>query len=90
MTLHSGLITQAILAAYDYEGGELNYVVTYGDKSMTQIEPGAEENIIGKTQQTEAAPAADVWLYVGIGAVALAAIAGAILFLKKKKPAETK
>jgi hypothetical protein len=88
VTLHSGLITQAILAAYNYEGGEGNYVVTYGDKSMTQIEPGAEENLVGKTEKTQ--DGGDIWLYAGIGVILLAAIAGGIFLVKKKKSAATK
>ena len=43
MTLHSGLITQAIVAAYDYEGGDCKYIVTYGD-NMELIENYAKIN----------------------------------------------
>jgi len=91
--LHSGLITTTLIAAYDYEGGNCVYTVTYGNKSMTEIEPGAEAYLAGKTQQTEEASgtgSSDVLLYVGIGVLALAAVAGAVILKKKKTPAEKK
>ena len=92
VTLHSGFITQAILASFDYEGGDLHYIVTYGDKSMTQIEPGMEQFIVKPAEEEK--PGKDggnTILYVGIGILALAAIGGAALVLtKKKKPQESK
>ena len=81
--LHSGVLTNSILGKYDYEGGDLHYVLTYGDRSLTEPEYVAP----AESQQEQTAPVetGDVLLYAGIGVVALAAIAGAVLLLLKKK-----
>ncbi len=92
LTLDSGKLTNRILGAYHYEGGDCVYTVTYGDRSMTDPEyDAALAYTADKTE--EAQKTADIWLYVGIGAVVLALAAVAVLLLKKKKagkPAETK
>ena len=87
VTLHSGLITTSLIAAFDYEGGDGKYIVTYGDRSMTEIEPGAEGLVAKPLDQKDAKPAAggDWLLYAGIGVIALAAIAAGVLVAKKKK-----
>jgi len=86
--LHSGILTNTLLGSYNYEGGDLHYTVTYGDRSIK--EPEYEEPTVQEGQEKEQSTAAnDIWLYVGIGAVALAVIgAAAALVLKKKKPQE--
>ena len=80
-----------MFGSYNYEGGNLVYTITYGDRSMT--EPEYDESLAVKTekpapqQETERN---DTWLYVGIGAVVLVIAAIAIVLLKKKKtPQET-
>ena len=85
ITLHSGVLSEHLFGEYNYEGGDLNYVVTAGNRSLTDPEKYTYE--APGTEEGENAPAqiGDVLLYAGIGLVALAAIAGVILFLKKKK-----
>lgn len=86
--LHSGVLTNTILGKYDYEGGDLHYVLTYGDRSLTDLEHDApaEEEAAPQPQQT--AKETDTWLYAIIGVISTAAIVIVVLLiLKKKKPA---
>ena len=90
LVLDSGVVTQRILGAYQYEGGNQEYTITYGTRSVTEPEYDPTLNEDQAAQQEKEA-AADTWLYVGIGVVALAAIAAVMLILGKKKksaPAE--
>ena len=88
VTLDSGLLTQRLFGSYDYEGGNLVYTVTYGDRSLT--DPEYDPSMVtpaetdDQTQQGKTA-ASDVLLYVGIGVIGLAAVAGAALVIGKKK-----
>jgi len=87
ITLHSGLLTKQVIGAYNYEGGDLQYLITAGNRSITdpEYDPASED----QSQKQQTAKSGDVLLYVIIGGVALAAIAGAVLIIsKKKKPAE--
>ena len=88
VTLDSGVLTNRVFGAYNYEGGELNYTVTYGDRSVT--DPEYDASLVVKTQETQdTAQGGDVLLYAGIGVIGLAAIAATVLLiLKKKKPAK--
>lgn len=88
--LHSGVLTNTILGAYDYEGGDQLYTVTYGDRSLTDPEyvaPAQQEQT--DEAQNEAETGGNTWLYVGVGVIALAVIAVIIALLTKKKKAET-
>ena len=84
--LAKGVLTNTILAAYDYEGGNLKYILTYGDRSLREPEYEAP---VGPEEETPAptAPGSsqNTWLYVGIGLVAVIAAAVVLLLLKKKK-----
>ena len=83
VTLHSGVLTNSLFGVYDYEGGDLVYTVTAGDRSLTEPEDvdwGTEDS----DQQTKKAATGDIWLYAGIGIVALAVIAAVVLVIKKK------
>lgn len=84
ITLHSGVLTQLFYGAYDYEGGDLHYTVTAGDRSLTDPEEVPGSQVQEQEQDTESA-SGDIWLYAGIGVVVLAAIAGVILVILKKK-----
>lgn len=90
VTLDAGYLTQRILGYYNYEGGNLQYVLTYGDRSMT--DPEFDPSMVVKpvtSEQTESKTSAgDIALYAGIGVIALVAIAGAVLLVKKKKSAK--
>ena len=83
MQLSGGILTNTILGAYDYEGGDLDYTVTYGTRSVT--EPEYEAPLTEAAADEMKPGSSDVWLYVGIGAAALAAIGGILLLMKKKK-----
>lgn len=93
VTLDAGLLTQRVDGYYDYEGGDLVYTLTYGERSMT--DPEYDPSLVVKTGATEQTQQkgtgkTDILLYVGIGVIGLAAIAGAVLVIaKKKKSAST-
>lgn len=85
ITLSDGLLTSRVFGAYNYEGEDLNYTITYGTRSLD--EP-MEADI------TEDAGSSNVWLYAGVGVFAAAVIAVVVVLIvvKKKKagtPAET-
>ena len=86
LTLDSGVVTNRILGAYHYEGGDRVYTVTYGDRSMTDPEmiPGAQ------TEQDSDSAAGDVLLYVVVGVVALAVVAVVVVLLLRKKKTTAK
>ena len=91
LELDSGVVTQRILGAYHYEGGNQVYTITYGDKSMTDPEYDASLANAKSQQTQEKSGSADVLLYVGIGVIGLAAVAAVVLIATKKKksaPAE--
>lgn len=84
--LESGVLTNTVLAAYNYEGGDQVYTVTYGDRSLT--EPEYEAPVDAQPQEEGEQPM-NIALYIGVGLFALAAVLAVILVLvKKKKPAE--
>jgi len=90
ITLDKGLLTQRVDGYYNYEGGNLVYTLTYGERSMT--DPEYDPNLVVKAadegQEQKTANSTDILLYVGIGVIGLAAVAGVVLMiLKKKKPA---
>ena len=88
LVMHSGLLTDWVWGAYDYEGGDLKYTITAGDRSLTEPEqkdpPATDE---------EAKPgkeiSGDVLLYAGIGIIAVAVLAAVLLILKKKSGKKT-
>ena len=88
--LHSGILTNTILGAYNYEGGDLHYTITYGDRSLT--DPEYEAPTTAQTQQEEQkTEGGNALLYVGVGIFALAVIGAVVLLILKKKksaPAE--
>jgi hypothetical protein len=87
VTLDQGVLTNRVFGKYDYEGGNLEYTITYGEKSFT--EPEYDAALAVATEEKTENKGGDVLLYAGIGVIALAAIAAAVLLiLKKKKPAK--
>ena len=96
INLKEGLLTDKVYGEYDYEGGDLLYVITYGDRSVTdpEILPVTEEVPSEAIEATEEstepvqqeqqgkAP-------VGLLAVAVAALAVVVLLIvllsKRKK-----
>ena len=89
--LHSGVLTNALLAAYDYEGGDLVYTITYGDRSITDPEylaPAATQDEAAETQTKTAENGGNTVLYIGVAVAVLAVLAVVVLILKKKKAGE--
>ena len=89
ITLHSGVLSEHLFGVYGYEGGDLVYTVTAGDRSMTDPEDyeyyqAPEEETKPTEQKTEKKDSGDIWLYVGIGVLALIVIAVIVLLTKKK------
>ena len=85
ITLSDGLLTNRVFGAYNYEGEDLVYTITYGTRSLD--EP-MEAEIAEETGS------GNVWLYAGVGvfAVAIIAVVVVLIAVKKKKagtPAET-
>ena len=84
ITLHSGVLSEHLFGVYGYEGGNLVYTVTAGDRSIT--DPEEYQYYQGPDDEAERDGNAAVWLYVGIGVIGLAAIAaGTVVVVKKKK-----
>lgn len=77
ITLHSGLLTQQVIGIYNYEGENLSYIITAGDRSVTDPEKGAQV----KTQ----AQSSDWILYGAIGLFVAAIVAVVVLVIAKKK-----
>ncbi len=103
VTLHSGLLTDWVWGAYNYEGSNLNYTITYGDRSITdpEIHTETEEPVEDPYQDgepTEAptegekeAPKGNAGLIAGIAAVVVVIAAAAVAIVaaaKKKKTAK--
>ena len=79
ITLHSGLLTRQVIGIYNYEGENLKYLITAGNRSVTEPEQNGTE---GKT----ALSGGNDWiLYGAIGLFALAVIAVLVILLVKKK-----
>lgn len=93
LVLAEGYVTHQIQGAFHYEGSNQEYIITYGDRSI--VEPEYDPNLVPQ-EETDTDQAKnqentkrDIWLYVGVGAVALIILAvGAVLILKKKKTPE--
>ena len=102
LTLDSGIISNRIFGAYNYEGGNLQYVITAGDRSITDPEvaqvqePEATEGteVTQGAEDVEAEGEDNTMLYVAIAGVAalivLAAVAVVIGKKKKANSAESK
>ena len=85
ITLHSGVLSQWVHGVYGYEGGDLVYTLTAGDRSITDPEPiPADEKAADKES---GAPNHNIWLYVGIGAMAAILVAVVLILTAKKKKA---
>lgn len=79
--LHSGVLTNAVLAAYNYEGGDRVYTITYGDRSLTEPE------YVQTADSTEPGGGAveNALLCAGLGVFVLAAAAVLVRILLRKK-----
>ena len=100
VNLHSGLLTQWVWGTYNYEGGNCDYIITYGERSVNEPEYAAPETENPETEPSEEAtetptegeqeaPKSNIGLIAGIGAVVAVVAAAAIVIVlaatKKKK-----
>ena len=101
VNLYDGVLTQQVLGFYDYEGGDLDYIITAGSRSVTDPEQiQVEEN---EPEETPTEPGGDtktpgeeegnanIALIAGIGGIVLVIAAAAVLIVllaKKKKPVQ--
>ena len=88
LDLDKGVLSQWVFGVYDYEGGNGSYVLTAGNRSITDPEPYGQEQETGSETDKNAG---SILLYAGVGIVAAVAIGGAIFLLagKKKKTGST-
>ncbi len=85
LTLHSGYVTQWVWGNYNYEGGDQNYTITYGDRSVTdpEIIPATDAS----ADTDSGSDAGNTVLYIGVGVFAVAVAAVVVLLILKKKKA---
>jgi hypothetical protein len=78
VALATGTLTNTLFGAYNYEGENRSYVVTAGDRSITDPEPfpqkGAAKDVTGL-----------VWIPVAVVAAAVIAVLALLLSKKKKQ-----
>lgn len=86
LTLSDGLLTQRVVGVYHYEGEGTEYVLTAGDRSIT--EPMAEEIEQAAEEQKESSTDSLLYVLVGLFAVIVVAVV-AVLLAKKKKATKT-
>ena len=101
--MHSGLLTQWVWGSYNYEGGNCDYIITCGDRSVTDpeyaepVEEVPEDPTEGSeptevpTEGEQEQPKGDTGLIVGIGAVVAVIAAAAVIIVlaaRKKKGAK--
>lgn len=86
--LEEGVLSQWVFGVYDYEGGDHFYVLTAGDRSITDPEPyDLPQEAEPQPDKTTGTANGNILLYVGIGIIAIVAIAAAIVISMKKKKA---
>ena len=78
ITLHSGLLTRQVIGIYNYEGENLQYLITAGNRSVTDPEQDSTDSAIVLS-------GGDWILYGVIGLVAAAVVAVVVILLAKKK-----
>ena len=101
VTMHSGLLTQWVWGSYNYEGGDCDYIITCGERSVKEPEQVPEEVPEMPTDEQEpsetptedqqGAPKGNVGLIAGIAAVVVVIAAAAVTIVgvsKKKKAAK--
>ena len=96
VTLHSGLLGQKVFGVYNYEGENPTFVLTAGDRSVTEpelpvYEAPEEETVPTETEAVAPVPGEDnTLLYAGIGGIAAVIViaAAALVIVKKKKSAK--
>ena len=71
--LEEGILTNTLIGAYNYEGGNLKYTVTYGDRSMTEFEQVQQSDPENETDATEPTKPvqSEQQVKIGIGGIAV-------------------
>ena len=87
--LHSGVLSEHLFGVYGYEGGDLVYTVTAGDRSVTDPEAYQYYQEPADQDADAAGNIGNVVLYIVVGVVAAAVIAALVLVVMKKKKAGT-
>ena len=86
--LQSGLLTDTVIGSYDYEGADLQYVITAGDRSMTDPEKeavaGENEPVTDESEQTQQEKDFP-WIVLVIAGGALLLMLILLLLLRRKK-----
>lgn len=85
VTISSGVLSQYVLGIYGYEGGDLHYIITAGDRSLTDPEQVAEPEETQPQTQNQNQAEGNTLLYVAVGVIALIVVAAVVLILLKKK-----
>ena len=87
--VESGNLTDTLFGSYDYALENGTYLVTYGDRSLTDPEVTAADAPVEETEQQEQeqqeASGGKLWLFVGIGAGVVALALILVLISRKKK-----
>lgn len=97
--LSDGVVTQRVIGLYNYDGGNLSYVLTAGDRSVTDPEAPVEEPVETPTEPEITEPGGEqkqpsgsnAVVYAGIGVLVLVIAAAAVILvlLGRKKAGKT-
>ena len=92
MQLDSGLLTQRVIGVYHYEGENLNYIITSGDRSLTEPEmvetqPEETQPDTEATQGQETQAQDNTMLYLAIAGIAAVILLAAVILVVVKKKA---
>lgn len=84
--LEEGVLSQWVFGVYNYEGGDQIYVLTAGDRSITDPEPYGQSQETDDQPDENKAASDNILLFVGVGVIAVLTIAAvAVIGIKKKK-----
>lgn len=84
LTLDSGMVSQRVFGVYNYEGGDQVYVLTAGNRSVTDMEIDDEAQVDKPVENSN-------WMYIGIiilATVILGALVVTAVVKSKKKAAQ--
>ena len=84
--ISDGVLTNKVYGEYNYEGGDLVYTITAGDRSLTDPEfVTVTQKIEDETEDSDGNGAGIVLPIVGEGIAILAIVGGILLIIGKKK-----
>lgn len=84
--ISDGVLTNKVYGEYNYEGGDLVYTITAGDRSLTDPEfVTVTQKIEDETEDSDGNGAGIVLPIVGAGIAILAIVGGILLIIGKKK-----